>query len=140
MTIDPPSTAAEPGESPHILVVEDDPLTREFVVDLIQSFGHTVIAAADGMAAMRIIEEQPSILLVFTDINMPGVDGLMLADMVKLHRPRLRILYTTGGHLVGRVKSEAGILHGNILEKPYRPDELQREIERLLAQAAGRPI
>ncbi len=123
---------ADPGAGPRILVVEDDPLTRKFVADLIQSFGYTVAETSDGMEAMRLIEEQPTILLVFTDINMPGVDGLMLADMVKLHRPKLKILYTTGGHHIGRVKAEAGILHGNILEKPYRPEQLRREIERIL--------
>ena len=115
-----------------ILVVEDDELTRAFVVDLIESFGYVAASAADGMEAMKLIEDIPTIALVFTDIAMPGVDGIMLADMVKQHRPKLKILYTTGGHGVPRVKAEAGILHGNILAKPYRADELRREIERLL--------
>ena len=115
-----------------ILVVEDDELTRELVVELITSFGFTVIAVADAMEAMRVIEDIPAIVLVFTDIGMPGVDGIMLADMVKQHRPKLKILYTTGGG-VSRVKADAGILHGNILAKPYRPDDLRREIERILS-------
>jgi CheY-like chemotaxis protein len=118
---------------PHILVVEDDELTRAFVIDLITSFGYPVTASANAMEAMRTIEDIPSIGLVFTDIGMPGVDGIMLADMIKQHRPKLKILYTTGGHGVHRVKAEAGILHGNILAKPYRPDDLLREIERILS-------
>jgi CheY-like chemotaxis protein len=118
--------------APCILVVEDDELTREFVMDLIVSFGYQAVAAANGLDAIRMIEEIPTITLVFTDITMPGVDGIMLADMVKQHRPKLKILYTTGGHGVSRLKSEAGILHGNILAKPYRPDDLRREIERIL--------
>jgi CheY-like chemotaxis protein len=118
---------------PRILVVEDDDLTREFVVDLITSFDYPVTAVENAMDAMRMIEDMPSIRLVFTDIGMPGVDGIMLADMVKQHRPKLKILYTTGGHGVSRVKAEAGILHGNILAKPYRPDDLRREIERILS-------
>ena len=118
--------------APQVLVVEDDDLTRELVVELITTFGYPVVAVADGMEAMRVIEESPTIVLVFTDITMPGVDGIMLADMVKQHRPKLQILYTTGGHVVSRAKSEAGILHGNILAKPYRPDDLKREIERIL--------
>jgi CheY-like chemotaxis protein len=117
---------------PRILVVEDDELTREFVMDLIQSFGYAAVAAPNGMEAIKLIEETPSITVVFTDIAMPGFDGIMLADMVKQHRPKLKILYTTGGTGVGRAKSEAGILHGNILAKPYRPDDLKREIERIL--------
>jgi CheY-like chemotaxis protein len=114
-----------------ILVVEDDELTREVVVEMITSFGFAVTAVPNAMEAMRVIEDKPDIGLVFTDIGMPGVDGIMLADMVKQHRPKLKILYTTGGG-VSRVKAEAGILHGNILAKPYRRDDLLREIERLL--------
>ena len=114
-----------------ILVVEDDELTREVVVEMITSFGFTVTAASNAMEAMRVLEDMPDIRLVFTDIGMPGVDGIMLADMVKQHRPKLKILYTTGGG-VSRVRAEAGILHGNILAKPYRRDDLRREIERIL--------
>jgi CheY-like chemotaxis protein len=117
---------------PCILVVEDDELTREFVMDLILSSGYAAIAATNGMEAIKLIEEIPSITMVFTDIAMPGFDGIMLADMVKQHRPKLKILYTTGGTSVSRARSEAGILHGNILAKPYRPDELKREIDRVL--------
>jgi CheY-like chemotaxis protein len=116
---------------PRILVVEDDELTREYVGDLIASFGYPVTVVADAMAAMRTIEDTQSIVLVFTDVAMPGVDGIMLADMVEQHRPKLKILYTTGGG-VSRVMADAGILHGNILAKPYRPDDLRREIERIL--------
>jgi CheY-like chemotaxis protein len=117
---------------PCILVVEDDDLTREFVVDLIKSFGYGVAAAPNGMEAIRMIEDIPTITLVFIDITMPGLDGIVLADMVKQHRPKLKILYTTGGQGISRLKAEAGILHGNILAKPYRPEELRREIVRIL--------
>jgi len=120
--------------TPRILVVEDNSLTREFVVDLIASFGYGVISAEDGIEAMRVIGETPSIELVFTDVSIPGVDGIVLADMVKQHRPNLKILYTTGGQGITRLKTEAGILHGNVLTKPYRPEELRVEIARLLAE------
>ena len=133
MTTEDSQTPSRSGHAaPRILIVEDDSLTREFVSDLIESFGYPVAVAADGMKAMRMIDELPTIELIFTDIHMPSLDGLMLADMVKLHRPKLKILYTTGGHHVGKVKAEAGILHGNILPKPYRPEQLRQELERLL--------
>jgi CheY-like chemotaxis protein len=123
-----------PLPAPRILVVEDNSLTREFVVDLIASFGYGVVSAEDGIEAMRVIGETPSIELVFTDISIPRVDGIVLADMIKQHRPTLKILYTTGGQGIARLKTEAGILHGNVLTKPYRPEELRVEIARLLAE------
>jgi CheY-like chemotaxis protein len=119
--------------APRILVVEDDPLVLDMVLDLIDSFGYAAVGATDGMEAIRIIADSPSLALVFTYITMPGLDGLMLADMVKQHRPALKILYTTGGAKVPRVRAEAGILHGNILEKPYRPEDLRRELEQSFA-------
>ncbi len=119
--------------APRVLVVEDNDLTRTFVVDLITSFGIGVASVADAMEAMRVISETSTIELVFTDIAMPGVDGIVLADMVKQHRPNLKILYTTGGQGISRLKAEAGILHGNVLQKPYRPEQLRAEIARLLA-------
>ena len=121
-----------PDVDPRILVVEDDELVREFAVRLIKSLGYAVVSAADGMEAMRIVEEISTVDLLFTDIVMPGVDGIILADMVKQRRPTLKILYTTGYRDIARAKSEAGILHGRILEKPYRPAELETEIRRLL--------
>ncbi len=128
-----------PVEQPRILVVEDDDLTRAFVIELISSLGYSAIAVADSMEAMRLIAETPSLELVFTDVRMPGVDGIMLADMVKQHRPGLNILYTTGAGRAGRVRSDAGIIHGNILLKPYRPDELAAEIRRILGLAREMP-
>lgn len=120
------------SENARILVVEDDELVREFAVGLLKTLGYAVASAADGMEAMRIVEEVSSIDLVFTDIVMPGVDGIILADMIKQRRPNLKILYTTGFRDIARAKSAAGILHGKILEKPYRPAELESEIQRLL--------
>ncbi len=113
---------------PKILVVEDDPLTRDFVIDLIKSFGYSATSATDGLQAMRLIEDFPSIELVFTDIRMPVVDGIVLADMLKHHRPNIKILYTTGGDGVHKVKAEAGVLHGSFLMKPYRPEQLRDHI------------
>ncbi len=117
---------------PMILVVEDNDLMREFAVDALRSFGYAVAAAESALEAMKTLEDTPSIKLVFIDVQLPGLDGITLADMVKQHRPKLKILYTTGGQSVPRMKAGAGILHGNILSKPYRPVELKREVERLL--------
>jgi CheY-like chemotaxis protein len=125
-----------PKPNPRILIVEDHDLTREFVVDLIESFGYAVAVAANAMEAMRSISELPTIELVFTDVTMPGVDGIVLADMVKRHRPNLKILYTTGGIGITRLKTEAGILHGNVLTKPYRPEQLRTEITRILGDGS----
>ena len=67
-------------------------------------------------------------LIVPANTPLPPV----LADMVKQHRPKLKVLYTTGGSGVDQLRAEAGILHGDILKKPFTPDELKLELRRLL--------
>jgi CheY-like chemotaxis protein len=118
---------------PQILVVEDEPLVREFALDLLSSLGYAVLGAHDAISAMRLLEDTPSLDLIFTDIVMPGVDGIVLADMAIRRRPALKILYATGFRDLAGAKAKAGILHGKILEKPYRAADLRQEIERLLA-------
>jgi CheY-like chemotaxis protein len=125
--------AADADVTSRILVVEDDPLTRDHVVDLLLELGYSVCSAANALEALKIIEEDPDIALVFTDIAMPGLNGIILADMLHQHRPKLKILYTTGGRGISRFDVEAGVRHGNILKKPYGIDELHNEIRRILA-------
>src|SRR6516165_5800090 len=78
-----------------ILVVENDAAVRDVVETILTDAGHLVLTAADGIAAFRLFERHPDIALVFTDIVMPKIDGLMLADMAKLRRPDIKVLYTT---------------------------------------------
>jgi DNA-binding NtrC family response regulator len=91
-----------------------------------------VVSAGDSLEAMRVIAQTPSLGLVFTDIVLPGLDGILLADMVKQHKPKLKILYTTGKTDIHQIKADAGIIHGNILTKPYVPEQLRSHIKELL--------
>src|SRR5258707_69407 len=110
-----------------ILVVDDDDDVRELAIAVLQDDGHLVIGARDGVEALAFIDEHPEIDLLFTDVVMPGIDGIMLADMVKTHRPRIKVVYATGYQEVAR--SLPGVIHGVMLDKPYRPARLQMEIK-----------
>ena len=62
-----------------ILVVDDDPLSRQFLTEAVQSLGYTVLSAQGGEEALeRVAEAHPD--LVLTDLRMPGVDGLSLCQ------------------------------------------------------------
>jgi two-component SAPR family response regulator len=73
---------------------------------------------------------------LFTDIVMPGaLDGIDLANAARALRPELRVLYTTGfADLVRRHGDDE--LHGTVLQKPYRPGELQRAVSALIDEPA----
>lgn len=114
-----------------ILLIDDDDGVREVAAEVLTTMGYTVLEAPTGDQAVILIEAHPEIDLLFTDIVMPGIDGFKLADMIKFRRPQIKILYTTG--FIHRVNDHLGIVHGEILSKPYHPDNLVAAIERAFA-------
>ena len=124
------STTAAAG-SRTILVVENDADLRDVVETALADAGYRVLTAADGIAAFRLFERHPDIALVFTDIVMPKIDGLMLADMAKLRRPDVKILYATA--FAALTDRQPGYRYGEVLRKPFRSGELVAAVERALA-------
>lgn len=117
-----------------ILVVEDDPLVREYVVSQLQFFGYSVHTAIDGPSALEILNQGLAIDLLFTDVVMPnGIGGRELADTAKKLRPDLRVLYTSGyteNSIVHHGRLDSGVL---LLSKPYNRDELAQKIRQALS-------
>jgi CheY-like chemotaxis protein len=119
------------GAVPLILVVDDDDGVRELAGTILRDAGYRVLEAETGQRALTLFEAHPDIELIFTDIVMPGLDGFKLADMIKFQRPDIKILYTTA-HM-SEAHEKLGVVHGEILPKPYRPAQL----EQLVKQALG---
>jgi CheY-like chemotaxis protein len=114
-----------------ILFVDDDDTVRELGTAILESAGHAVKAARDGREGLALIEDDPSIDVLLTDIVMPGgIDGWALADKAKRIRPDLKVLYTSG--YVPRLPSSAhGMVHGPLLAKPWRRQQLLDHLERV---------
>jgi two-component system, response regulator PdtaR len=75
-----------PDEPIHVLVVEDEPLSRIYASNLVEDAGFVPIQTADADEAISILEARKDIGIVFTDINLPGsMDGLKLAHAIR-HR------------------------------------------------------
>jgi PAS domain S-box-containing protein len=117
-----------------ILVVEDDPLVQGYVIAQLGSLGYRTLVASDGASALALVDQGAKFDLLFTDIIMPGgMNGRELADAVRLRRPGVKVLYTSGytddaivheGHL------DPGVA---LLGKPYRKSELSEKIREVLA-------
>ncbi len=124
--------------SPHsadsrlILLVDNDDDLRAITERMLTDAGYRVVAARDGVAAFGAFERHPDISLLLTDIMMPRIDGLMLADMVKLRRPGLKVLYATG--FADDAKRQPGYRYGEVLGKPYRASELLSAVARALSK------
>lgn len=105
-----------------ILIVEDEYLIRMLAADVAAERGFAVLEAGNSDEAMRLLERQAGIDIVFTDIDMPGdCDGLALAKRISHLWPSVRIVITSG-----KVRPrESELPNGSLfLAKPYRPDEL----------------
>ena len=90
-----PVASAALGET--ILVVEDDPRVRRVAVRRLKELGYAVIEADSGPAALRVLDREEPIDLLFTDIVMAGgMTGVDLAQEARRRRPGLKILFTSG--------------------------------------------
>ena len=114
------------GGSGTVLLVEDNPEVASVSASLLEQLGYTVRRASDAESALCEIERD-GIDLVFSDIVMPGMDGLKLAHRLKEIRPQLPILLATG------YSDAAANVRGDfpILRKPYEIHQLSQAIAKL---------
>ena len=89
--------ASEAKQPPLIMVVDDDPETREICEMLLSRAGYTCALAGSGEEAVSLLEQATPALIVL-DLNMPGMDGWSVAALVRKHErtARIPILVLTG--------------------------------------------
>jgi CheY-like chemotaxis protein len=122
----------------HVLLVEDDDLVRRSIAPALESLGLHVQTARDGAEAIDVIvKSDPAIDVVVTDVVMPRMSGLQLAEELAKSHPRVRVLFVSGYNddIVLRHGVESGAVE--FLRKPYTADELASRI-RALATAESR--
>jgi CheY-like chemotaxis protein len=123
-----------PAPPPTVLVVEDDVLVRNLVAAYLRECGFDVIEANGADEAIRVLQAEVQVDILFSDVQMPGsMDGFGLAQWVRRERPWLKVILTSGA---ARTAKEASDLceHGPFLAKPYNHAELERHIRSLLAR------
>src|SRR5690349_20073368 len=97
---------------------------------MLSANGFGVLTARDGPEALRILGQRP-VDLLFTDIVMPGMDGVELARQARQVRPGLKVLFATA-YAQKAIERDA-IHQARVVYKPFRQAELVKEIEALLA-------
>lgn len=105
-----------------VLVVEDEPITRMDVVDQLEEGGFKVFEAPDADRAIKILEANPAIRVLFTDIDMPGsMDGLKLAAAVRDRWPPIRIVVASG---LRKINMDALPDNSRFFSEPYNVNEI----------------
>jgi len=126
-------TLAIEGGTETILVVEDDPLVRNYVAAQLTGLGYTALSAANAAEALARIDDGEAFDLLFTDVIMPGsMNGRQLADEAVRRRPGIGVLFTSGyteNAIVHHGRLDPGVL---LLAKPYRKSDLARMVRTAL--------
>jgi two-component system OmpR family response regulator len=112
-----------------VLVVEDDPSLRALMVRTLSAKGYRALEASDGIEALERLAADPDIELVVTDIVMPRMNGVELAQQL-VASARARLLF------VSAFGEEYTELPGALLEKPFSQAALLAQVERLLEAQA----
>lgn len=112
-----------------ILLAEDDAVMREYLTRALERAGYLVSAVDRGTAALPLIEAEPFDLLL-TDIVMPEMDGIELAQRAGEIAPDMRVMFITGFAAV-TLKAGKAMPQARVLSKPFHLRELVMEVDRL---------
>src|ERR1700687_1367282 len=126
--------AAEPaatGET--VLVVEDEPVVRALIAELVGDQGYRTLEAVDGPSGLRILRNHQRIDLLVTDVGLPGMNGRQLADQARESRPDLKILFMTG--YAESVAIADGFLQPGMemITKPFALENLSQRIREMVS-------
>ena len=112
-----------------VLIVEDDPIALEYLVDGVESQGHTVAVAEDGVMGLKTFREfAPD--LVLADVRMPRIDGLLLLELIRKDDPDLLVVLMTANGTHKDARSAAALGADAYLHKPLRIRDLFALLEK----------
>jgi CheY-like chemotaxis protein len=121
-----------------VLVVDDDPIVRKSFDRVLTGKGYAVITAASGEEALRRLNEE-KFDLVYSDIRMPGISGLAVAENVRARRSWTPVVIITGyGTEAAEARAKAAGV-SSFLHKPLSPDMIEISARDVLAASAAAP-
>jgi CheY-like chemotaxis protein len=119
-----------------VLVVDDDPVVGRSFDRVLSGKGYAVITASSAQEALTKLETE-KYDVVFTDIKMPGMSGLEMAEQVKQQQPWLPVVIVTGyGSPGNEARAEAAGV-SSFLRKPLSPEMIENSAEKALAETAA---
>ena len=122
-----------------VLVVDDDPVVRKSFDRVLSGKGYAVITAENGEEALRKLNEE-KYDLVYTDIRMPGISGLEVAEQVKARKPWTPVVIITGyGTDAAQARAKAVGVSG-FVHKPLSPEMIEGSARDALAAPAAQVL
>jgi DNA-binding NtrC family response regulator len=117
-----------------IVIAEDDTELSVVICEMLTDKGFQVLQAPDGVAALQVLEANPGVSLLLSDVKMPRMGGHELVERALRMHPQLKVLMMTG--YVGEFPSPAALKAREIrtLAKPFNFDRLCDLVEQMLAR------
>jgi PAS domain S-box-containing protein len=130
---EPGQAAVRGAKHETILVVEDDNDVRSYTTETLRELGYTVLEAANGHAALQVLDHHPEISVLFTDVGLPGgINGRRLAEDAQKRSANLKVLFTTGyarNAIVHDGRLDPGV---ELLPKPFTQAALAEKLRDIL--------
>jgi CheY-like chemotaxis protein len=125
-----PSTPS--GET--IVVVDDEPMVRMLITDVLTEAGYVVLEASDAPSGMKLLQSNAKVRLLVTDVGLPGsMNGRQLADAARSGRPDLKVLFVTGYAETSAIGEGQLGPAMSVLAKPFAIDGLVNKVNAILA-------
>jgi two-component system cell cycle response regulator CpdR len=119
-----------------ILLAEDDDVMREYLARALTRSGYSVEAVDRGTAALARIQAGEDFDLLLTDIVMPEMDGIELAQKAQIAVPGIRVMFITGFSAV-TLRAGQALPHAKVLSKPFHLRDLVMEVDRVFEQSSA---
>jgi CheY-like chemotaxis protein len=116
-----------------VLVVEDEPLVRMLIVDVLSDLGFTAVEARSAEEALREIDTGRRIDLLLSDVGLPGLNGRQLAEIARKRRPKLKVLFLTGYAEHAMRRSEFLGPGMDMMVKPFEVGKLSAKIAEIVS-------
>ena len=122
---------AATGET--VLVVEDEPVVRGVILEMLGEQGYRTLEAVDGPAGLRLLRGDARVDLLVTDVGLPGMNGRQLADQAREMQPGLKVLFITG--YAESVAIADGFLQPGMemITKPFDLGNLSRRVRTMVS-------
>jgi CheY-like chemotaxis protein len=111
-----------------LMIVDDDPAVRVIVAEFLEDFGYQVIQASGGAEALDLLGRTPDLRMMITDIRMPDMSGVELADAATRRLPDLKVILISGYYVSQQVERR-------FLRKPFRMRDLEAAVRDELSAA-----
>ena len=113
-------------KSERALVVDDQPDVLDMAVELFKILGYEVYAAHDGEEAIKILSEHTEMDILFSDVTMPGMNGVELAQRAKIISPSIKVLLASG--YTGKALEMVNLAEFPLIAKPYGLADIAKEL------------